>query len=207
MMATNKISGELINRAVGASQTAFCVADARAADMPIIYANQAFEVLTGYSGPEILGQNCRFLQGDDRDQPALRIVRAALALGEPCRAMLRNYKKDGTVFMNEIRLSPICDDNGAVTHFVGCQSEMPYSELAVLRQEALARFGKLSVREHEMLSHMVCGQSTKTAARSLGISPRTAEKHRLSVFRKMEVGNIAELMPYAMAVERTGLPH
>jgi PAS domain S-box-containing protein len=202
MKKFNKPSDELISRAVDVSNTAFCVVDVLADDMPIVYANKAFEVLTGYTEPEILGRNCRFLQGHDKDQPALSTIRDALMSGESCLAMLRNYKKDGTVFLNELRLSPVRDDNGTVTHFVGCQSEVPYLNLAVLQNEALNRLARLTDREQEMLSLIVSGKSTKTSARSLGISPRTAEKHRHSVLRKMEVGNIAELVPYKMAAER-----
>jgi len=202
MKNINKPSDELIGRAVGASNTAFCVVDVLADDMPIVYANKAFEVLTGYSEREILGRNCRFLQGDDNDQPALRTIRAALKSGEPCVAMLPNYTKDGTAFLNELRLSPIHDDNGTVTHFVGCQSKVPYPRLSELRDEAIERLDRLTGREQEMLSLMICGKSNKAAARSLGISPRTAEKHRQSILHKMHVGSIAELVPYAMAVDR-----
>lgn len=108
--------------------------DALQPDLPIIYANPAFEALTGYSITEIIGKNCRFLQGTDHDQQELATLRAALQAGEACVVTLRNYRKDGSLFWNELHITPIRDPHGQVTHFLGAQkdvTERKWAEVAV----------------------------------------------------------------------------
>jgi diguanylate cyclase (GGDEF)-like protein/PAS domain S-box-containing protein len=88
-------------------------------DMALIYVNPEFERITGYSASEVIGRNCRFLQGDDRDQEGLIEIRAAIRELRETQVTLRNYRKDGTLFWNETRLSPVRDANGRVTHYLG----------------------------------------------------------------------------------------
>lgn len=97
------------------------VVDAVQADMPIIYANAAFEKMSGYSAHEIIGKNCRFMQRDDVLQPGLPIIRDAIKNEKSGYAVLRNYKKDGTRFVNELFVSPIYDSTGKLIQFVGVQ--------------------------------------------------------------------------------------
>jgi len=105
--------------------------DAQAVDMPIVYANAAFQRLTGYSQDEVIGHNCRFLQGDDRDQPDLDILRDAIKNEKACIVTLRNYRKDGTMFWNELHVSPIFDPDGQLTYFVGTQNDVTQHENAL----------------------------------------------------------------------------
>ncbi|NDJ62341.1 MAG: PAS domain-containing protein [Chloroflexi bacterium] len=111
----------LHDRALGASSCGITIADATQPDMPLIYINDAFERLTGYDRGAVLGRNCRFLQGDDRDQPQVDEIRDALRAGRDCKVVLRNYRKDGTLFWNELFMSPVYD-SGALTHYVGVQT-------------------------------------------------------------------------------------
>ncbi|WP_416139835.1 PAS domain-containing protein [Halomonas sp. HK25] len=102
-------------------------------DSPIVYANSVFERLTGYSQEEILGRNCRFLQGDDRDQPALDEIRAALKAHVPVEVTLRNYRKDGTLFHNRLSIQPLRDASGRLIYYLGVQYDI--SELVDARAE------------------------------------------------------------------------
>lgn len=102
----------------------FIITDHLAADDPIIFCNTAFERLTGYSRAEILGKNCRFLQGEAQDQPALNGLREAMRKGEDCTLVLLNFRKDGSPFRNELVISPVFGDNGAATHFIGIQRDL-----------------------------------------------------------------------------------
>jgi diguanylate cyclase (GGDEF)-like protein/PAS domain S-box-containing protein len=95
------------------------VTDARRADNPIVFVNRTFETITGYTSAEVVGKNCRFLQGGEDDQPGLSALRAALASGEGIKVLLRNRRKDGAPFFNELSLTPIRDDSGDLTHFLG----------------------------------------------------------------------------------------
>jgi len=90
-------------------------------DVPMIYANEGFEGITGYPVDEVLGRNCRFLQGEETEKEPVRRMREAIEAGESISVELRNYRKDGTDFWNEVLISPIKDENGDVTNFVGFQ--------------------------------------------------------------------------------------
>ena len=128
---------QLLSQAFAASVTGIIIADAQQLDMPIIYVNPAFGQLSGYPAAETVGRNCRFLQGQDRDQDARREIREALAQGRSITTVLRNYRKNGTMFYNELTLSPIRDAAGIITHFVGFQNDVTAREEA-LRGEAQA---------------------------------------------------------------------
>ena len=99
------------------------ISDARLPDLPIIYANQGFERLTGYRIDQVLGRNCRFLQGADTDPETVRQIRQALSEGTNCRVDILNYRKDGTPFWNRLSITPLRDDSG-ITHFVGVQFDI-----------------------------------------------------------------------------------
>ena len=100
------------------------ISDPNRPDGPIIYVNRAFEEVTGYSAHLAVGRNCRFLQGDDTDQPGLATLRAALADGEGCVADLWNYRADGEPFRNRLMVSPFRDATGNPNAFVGMQCEI-----------------------------------------------------------------------------------
>lgn len=115
---------ELLARIVEAEASLpILICDARQADMPIIYANPSFERLTGYMATEAMGRNCRFLQGDDRDQPGSERMRDALAKGEACTVLMRNYRKDGQAFLNELHLTPVRDAEDQLTHYMAVLSD------------------------------------------------------------------------------------
>lgn len=114
----------LTGKAVESSPVGIVIADALQPDTPLIYVNPTFETMTGYSADEVIGRNCRFLQGDDKDQPALNVLRAAVSQQRECVVILRNYRKDGSLFWNELSISPIFDQHGEVTHFLGIQNNI-----------------------------------------------------------------------------------
>jgi diguanylate cyclase (GGDEF)-like protein/PAS domain S-box-containing protein len=115
---------QLLDRAVQSSTSGVIIVDARAADFPIIFVNAAFERLTGYNLEEVVGRNCRFLQGTDVDQAELELIRHALRDATDCNVILRNYRKDGSQFWNHLFISPVRDDAGELTHFVGVQNDL-----------------------------------------------------------------------------------
>ncbi len=97
------------------------ISDALRPDMPIIYVNSVFERMSGYSAAEVVGRNCRFLQGAETDQPDLPQLRDAIKREVNGHALLRNYRKDGSIFFNELFVSPVRNDAGVVTQFIGVQ--------------------------------------------------------------------------------------
>lgn len=127
----------LRERALAATSNGIIIADARLPNNPVIYVNPAFEQITGYSPTDVIGYNCRFLQGADTQQSAINQLRLAVKTGKSCQVILRNYRKDGSGFWNELSISPIHDENGQLTHFVGVQkdiSERKQAE-AILREK------------------------------------------------------------------------
>ncbi|AXG05900.1 PAS domain S-box protein [Haloplanus rubicundus] len=94
-------------------------------DNPLVYANAAFEALTGYEFEEIVGRNCRFLQGERTDPASVAAMRDAIDAREPITVDVWNYRKDGTEFWNQVTISPIEDDDGDITQFVGFQQSLP----------------------------------------------------------------------------------
>ena len=114
----------LLERAVTASTNSIVISDPNQPDDPLVYVNPAFERTTGYAAEEVVGRNCRFLQGDDWDQPVLGELRAAVHEGRHCSVVLRNYRKDGTLFWNELSIYPVRDEERRVTNFVGVQNDI-----------------------------------------------------------------------------------
>jgi diguanylate cyclase (GGDEF)-like protein/PAS domain S-box-containing protein len=111
----------LRNRAIQASVNAIVITDLEGS---MEYTNPAFERITGYSIDEAVGRNCSFLQGDDTEQPGLASIRRAVRLQEEGTALLRNYRKDGTLFWNDLHIAPVPNTDGKVTHFVGVLNDV-----------------------------------------------------------------------------------
>jgi diguanylate cyclase (GGDEF)-like protein/PAS domain S-box-containing protein len=100
------------------------IADMRATDTPLVYVNPAFERLSGYSAQETIGRNCRFLQGPDTDPGAVAEIREALIEGTAVTTTLRNYRRDGSPFWNEIRLAPVPDEDGSIKFYIGLLTDV-----------------------------------------------------------------------------------
>lgn len=135
-------------RILDATDATVLITDARAEDNPVVFASAAFERLTGYRRCDIVGRNPRLLQGGDCDQPALETLRTAIANRRSVVVTLRNYRKDGRPFWNELHLSPLFDERGDISHFIGVQHDVTARMEADLKlrrdhreleQDALAR--------------------------------------------------------------------
>ncbi|CAN5711801.1 hypothetical protein BH24ACT21_BH24ACT21_06970 [soil metagenome] len=111
-------------RVLDAASSSIVVTDPNLPDNPVVYVNSAFERETGYSSEEAVGHNCRFLQGSERDQPALGELREALGEGREFSGVLRNYRKSGELFYNELSISPVRDGEDRLTHFIGVQRDV-----------------------------------------------------------------------------------
>jgi PAS domain S-box-containing protein len=142
----------LLGLAVAASSNGIVITDPKVPDNPIVFVNPAFEEISGYPADEVLGYNCRFLQADDRDQPALEELREALTEERECRVVLKNYRKDGTPFWNELYVSPVHDEEGQLTNFIGVQNDITQRRRIederdlLLAKEQLARAEAVEVR-------------------------------------------------------------
>lgn len=97
------------------------LADPDLEDLPLVYANKAFEDITGYTQEETIGRNCRFLQGSDRDQAEVAKLREAIKNKQPVEVTLRNYRKNGELFYNHLKMMPLFDSKGNLLYFLGVQ--------------------------------------------------------------------------------------
>ena len=131
------INAKLLQLVIEASNDGIVVAEQEGDDNILIYANPAFERLTGYAVDDILYRDCRFLQGEDRDQPALQAIREAVKNNQPCRQIIRNYRKDGTPFWNELSITPVFNEGDQLTYFIGIQKDVTAEVDALQRVEEL----------------------------------------------------------------------
>jgi PAS domain S-box-containing protein len=118
------INAKLLQLVINASNDGIVVAEQEGDDNILIYANKAFETLTGYAVEDILYRDCRFLQADDRQQQGLEVIRQAIAKGQPCRQVVRNYRKDGSAFWNELSITPVFNEADQLTYFIGIQKNV-----------------------------------------------------------------------------------
>jgi len=141
-------------RVLASTQNGVVITDARQDDHPIAYVNPAFLKITGYAASEVIGRNCRILNERAREQTALDEVRRAIAAGETCSVLLRNHRKDGEAFWNQLSIAPVEDPSGRVTHFVG------------VIVDATERVQALSEREELLASAQGARQDAESANRA-----------------------------------------
>jgi len=133
------IDAKLLQLVINASNDGIVVAEQEGDDNILIYANPAFERLTGYAVEDILYQDCRFLQVGDRAQIGLAAIREALNHNQPCRQVVRNYRKDGSLFWNELSITPVFNESDQLTYYIGIQKDV------TLQVEAQSRVHELEV--------------------------------------------------------------
>jgi PAS domain S-box-containing protein len=137
----------LRNRAIEAVSQGILITDSGEPDCPIIYASPGFTRLTGFESDEVLGRNCRFLQGPRTDPIQVSILRDAIRSGESCTVELLNLRKDGTPFWNNLAVSPVKDSGGRVTHYVGVQTDVTARrklEAQYLQAQKMEAVGRLA---------------------------------------------------------------
>ncbi|MEP6490722.1 EAL domain-containing protein [Microcoleus vaginatus GB2-A3] len=135
---------QMMERAIESCSNGIAITDATVADNPIIYVNPSFERITGYRRDELMGKNCRFLQGTDTDTAAAKQLRIAIEEGRESQVILRNFRKDGTPFWHELSIAPVYNSRRHLTHFIGVQTDITdrqrSEEELFLNSQALAAF-------------------------------------------------------------------
>jgi len=139
-------TSELMSSAMDTSPIGISIADADRDDEPLIYVNDEFLELTGYPREEVLGRNCRFLQGERTSEETVARVRHAIDNEEPVTVELRNYRKDGSMFWNRLSIRPVTDDDGGVSHFLGFQEDIS-ARKAFAQEQALFEMGTEAVEK------------------------------------------------------------
>ena len=142
------INAKLLQMVINASNDGIVVAEQEGEDNILIYANPAFERLTGYQAQDILYQDCRFLQAGDRQQEGLDVIRDAVIHNRPCRQIIRNYRKDGSLFWNELSITPVFNEADQLTYYIGIQKDVT-DEV-----EALERVRQLEAQVAELQAEL-----------------------------------------------------
>ena len=130
------LRNEILLQLVESAQDGIVVAEKEGDDTILVYVNPAFERLTGYSAKEILYQDCRFLQGENTDLAAVKIIREAIDEQAPVRTVLKNYRKDGSIFWNELSVTPFYDELDQITYYIGIQKDVSIQVELALELEA-----------------------------------------------------------------------
>ncbi|MFC6873612.1 PAS domain-containing protein [Halobellus marinus] len=148
--STDAVDEALKTRAMDEAPVGITIADATAPDMPLVYVNAAFERVTGYSPEYAIGRNCRFLQGDDTREAPVAEMRAAIEAGRATSVEIRNYRKDGEMFWNEVTIAPLRDEDGTVVNYVGFQRDITRRKRAerAAKRRASRIERELTVQEH-----------------------------------------------------------
>ena len=115
---------QVLAKILDASINGITLADPDQNDIPLVYVNRAFEVMTGYSFDETVGKNCRFLQGNDKNQPEINMLRKALKEKSSVNVTLRNYKKNGELFYNQLLIQPLFDNKNNLLYYLGVQFDI-----------------------------------------------------------------------------------
>jgi PAS domain S-box-containing protein len=144
---------EPFSAAIRSSRMAMILTDPKKADNPIIYVNNAFLKLTGYTLEEVIGRNCRFLQGAATDRKAMRKIGDAIKRSEDIAIDILNYKKDGTEFWNSLYVSPVMDENGTAQYYFASQfdaTERKKHEIDALNVKTLETLVQERTKELEV---------------------------------------------------------
>lgn len=212
-MKTDVAELQLLHRAISASNNGITISDMRRADRPLIFVNRAFTQMTGYSSEDSLDRNCRFLQGSDTGQPEIQVLRDAIAAGGEATVLLRNYRKTGEPFCNELSISPVRDGSGALTHYIGVQHDVSVREAAALeiqslntqltqkslelriRNEALASFSNSA--SHDLRAPLAAIQGfVSMLGRDVSLAGSVRAKHYLSRINAntLQMGELIEAL-------------
>ena len=163
------------NRALEAVGNGIIIVDAKLPDQPIIYCNKSFTDITGYGTGEVTGKNCRFLQNDDRDQLGIAQLARAVKEGMPCRVLVRNYRKDGALFWNDLFITPLYDKNEKLTHFIGVLNDVTEIQDAKKKLEEYALHLENTVEER---TREVQSTVQKLVSTSLSLEDQLVETQR-----------------------------
>lgn len=187
--------------AISLSPIASVISNPRLPDNPLIEVNDAFCALTGYRRDEIIGRNCRFLAGPQTEPWLTETIRHRTRAGQQTLVQIRNYRRDGTSFLNAVLVAPIFTGDGALAYFIGSQAEVDDAQMSAFgerRASAMTRVAGLSPRQRQVLAEMAAGYRSKEISHHLAISEKTVKMHRALLMEKLGLSNMATAIRVAV---------
>jgi len=170
---------KLAELAMDEAPVGITVADPNEPDEPLIYVNDAFERLTGHDTFEILGRNCRFLQGEGTDPETVERVRQAVDDRRPVSVEILNYRKNGEPFWNQLNIAPVTNDDGELTHFLGFQTDVTERKEIELRSQRQAEQLRADRRARERLLARLDGIIQRVTASTVNSTSRAELEERV----------------------------
>lgn len=173
--------------AVQMSRMPMCLSDPHQPDNPIVFCNQAFETLTGYGKDEVIGRNCRFLQGEDTDPATVAEIRRSLQANEDTHLEMVNYRKDGSRFWNALFISPVIDTNGTLVYHFASQLDVTRrreAEAVMQQSQRMETLGSLAAS----LAHEFNNLMTIVLANLEGLSAETGSPRGLKLIERASWG-------------------
>lgn len=182
------------------SPIATLITNPRLPDNPIVCANAAFCALTGYEEGEILGRNCRFLQGGGTEVEQRSLLRDAVEQASPALIVLTNYRKDGTSFRNAVMVAPLFGADGSIEYFIGSQMDVPEAADRTRQRvtQAATLVAALTPRQKQVLECMAGGLRNKQIGEKLGIEEKTVKMHRASLLKRLGASTSADAIRIAI---------
>jgi diguanylate cyclase (GGDEF)-like protein/PAS domain S-box-containing protein len=182
-LRTKYQSLRLFEQAIENMGEGLAIADARKPDMPMVYCNPKFEEITGYHSSELLGKNCRMVNSGNREQPVLDEIREQLAQAKPFTVTLQNFRKNGQAFWNQLTVSPVWDENGELSHFIGIQRDV--TDIREAQQNLLNTHAALTVLNQELEERVA--QRTMELERLATTDPLTDAHNRRFLMARAEI--------------------
>lgn len=200
----NLTETHILVKALSATQSPVTITDNRKPDNPIVYCNDAFIKLTGYSKKDIIGSNCRFLQGDETDPQEIDKLRKGIASETDVNVVIKNYTKNGKSFWNNLQVSPVYDNNGVVSRFIGLQTDVTdriEQERALAKANQLQMEKRVLALERERLLKVNEAKDDFIAVASHQLrTPATNVKQYLGMLREGMLGEFADAQRDAIDV-------
>lgn len=152
MYITDLFDREDVRSFFNQTNVAIVVSNPKEQDNPMVYVNQTFVEMTGYSKEESVGRNCRFLQGADTDEASVMAIRTALKEKTKISITVKNYRKDGTAFWNSLNITPIFDDQNQIKYFLGVQEDVTevYTQSLAMKERIRELENKVKRFEREI---------------------------------------------------------
>lgn len=195
------VAEEQLFESVGLSPIATVISNPRRPDNPLEVANAAFCTLTGYAERDIIGRNCRFLAGELTEPWVTRRIRDAIETRRPVLVDILNYRQDGSQFRNAVLVSPLFDEEGDLSWFLGSQVELGPDAPAMFdarRSRAVSLVKTLPERRRQVLELMARGLLNKQIAWELKISEKTVKMHRGLLLEQLGVSTSADAIRIAV---------
>lgn len=176
----------IMSQAISATGEGISIADAREEDCPLVYVNDGFLRITGYSRGDVMGRNCRFLQGPATDKSTVDIIKNSIITKKSCIVTFLNYKKDGSKFWNRLSIVPLMNENGEVTHFAGIQCDV--TDIVKLKEKLADSLEQLEEQHNFVKSNLTSFENNlSSSVHQTNVKAKALKNKKSATDREVEI--------------------